>query len=91
MTARGSASVRGSAVEGPRAVNVECVLCGEPVNVNDRSGAVEREVQGWESLRRKGGANRIGDRTTTGRWRHRLCGEDPQLPGQTSIFDELDA
>jgi hypothetical protein len=79
-------SVRGSAEE----IDATCVVCRLPVNPTDRSGAVEREIEGWVVVRRRG-SSKVVDRHPTGRYRHHICGADPELPGQLSLIEGADA
>lgn len=64
-------------------MNIVCAICELPVNTNAKYG-VQRKVEGWEELRKGGGANKIIDRKTTGIWRHSAC--VGVIPGQETLF-----
>lgn len=70
-------------VNRPNDYHVKCVMCGEALDVNSRYG-VQRKIEGWEELRRDGGANKIVGRNPTGEWRHTACAY--HIPGQDTLF-----
>jgi hypothetical protein len=61
-----------------------CDTCGESVDVNAKYG-VQRKVEGWEELRKDGGANKIVGRKPMGAWRHSACAFN--IPGQDTLFE----
>lgn len=62
-----------------------CVVCGDVVDV--RGTGWYRQVMGWEQVRRKGGANKISQRETTGQVMHQACYRGSLVhPGQQEMF-----
>ena len=54
-----------------------CVICDEEIDLSVRSGWARR-IDGWEEVRRGGGANKIVRRRTHGQVAHVAC-LDPRI------------